>query len=115
MDPRMKCDRCGALDYVLIDGYDFGDTLLEGVMFQIRVASNGKLSASIDPDHTDYFKTLNQRKWLTEAKRYAAKECDVAQCPKCKKDVGWESNQGAKRLRQFAVEIQLTRPGDLMS
>ena len=32
----IKGTGCGELEYVLMDGYTFGDRLLEDVMFQVR-------------------------------------------------------------------------------
>lgn len=81
-----KCDKCGDLDYVLMDGYPFGDRLLEGVMFEVRVDAKGKFSVKIDKDSAAYFSDLNQAKWLKAAKEYAKKN-DIWTCPKCSDDV----------------------------
>ncbi len=83
---EFNCEDCGDLDYVLINGYDFGDRLLEGVMF--RGFPDGHVE--IDPEGAEYFKDLNQKKWLKEAKRHFAEVMEMGDevtCPKCKDDV----------------------------
>jgi hypothetical protein len=81
----MNCEGCGALEYVLIDGYDIGDRLLEGVMFEIRQV-NGKYTATTRADSKDYMADLNEKKWLKAMREYAA-ETDTATCPKCHGEV----------------------------
>jgi hypothetical protein len=81
-----RCDDCGDIDHVLMDGYGFGDRLLEGVMFEVRVGKKG-LQVRVQDDCSDYFSGLNKKKWLKEAAEYA-KDNDVATCPHCGGDVG---------------------------
>lgn len=59
-----------------IDGYAFGDRLLEGVPFKITVKSDGTLAASLVNPNGGYEKGLNRRKWEKDAKDYA-KDCDM--------------------------------------
>jgi len=54
-----------------VDGYSFGDRLLEGVMFDITIESDGSLSAKVDKSAESYFEDLNKEKWLKEAIKYA--------------------------------------------
>lgn len=58
-------------DTAYFDGYNFGDTLLEGVMFKAEIKDNGTMAVSFVNPHGEYEKGLNQRKWLKEAKEYA--------------------------------------------
>lgn len=54
-----------------IDGYDFGERLLEGVYFDIEVDTLESLqvtSVKVAPDAVSYFKQLNQELWLGAAK-----------------------------------------------
>lgn len=86
---NFKCDNCGVLDHVLIDGYGFGDTLLEEVYFEIRwkKGQEGKaVEAKVEKSSADYFSQLNQKMFLRQAEEYALKE-DVATCPKCRQQV----------------------------
>jgi hypothetical protein len=41
--PKMNCEKCGDIPMAYLDGYSFGDTLLEGVTFEIRI-KNGKVT-----------------------------------------------------------------------
>jgi len=54
---------------VFFDGYTFGDRLLEDVIFKARI-KNGKVFVEITKDCAEYFKELNQKKWLKEAKEF---------------------------------------------
>jgi hypothetical protein len=56
-----------------IDGYCFGDRLLEGVMFRICVGADGRLAAEVGPASAAYFDGLNGKRWLNEAVAYAAR------------------------------------------
>lgn len=54
-----------------IHGYDFGDTLLEDVYFDVEVDTLENLqvaSVKVAPDAASYFKKLNQKVWLEAAK-----------------------------------------------
>lgn len=83
----MRCEKCGQADYVLIDGYWFGDTLLEGVMFRVS-KRGGRWVAVVDPKDADYLADIGPAKWTREAKEYAnSKALDVAYCPKCGGDI----------------------------
>jgi hypothetical protein len=59
-----------------MNGYDFGDTVLENVSFRVDILSDGRIRVGIDPLHADYFKDLNEDKWLAEALRYACSDCE---------------------------------------
>ena len=54
-----------------VDGYDFGDRLLEGIMFNITIESDGSLTAEVEKSAEGYFEDLNKEKWLKEALRDA--------------------------------------------
>lgn len=58
-----------------LDGYAFGDRLLEGVAFAIRIEADEtgapQIVASPAPGSADYLADLNVRKWCTEAEAYA--------------------------------------------
>jgi hypothetical protein len=84
----MRCDRCGLIDHVLLDGYAVGDRLLEGVLFEIRKQSNGTFVATTQAKDQTYMSGLNEKRWLKAMAKYAA-EADQATCPKCSGDVDW--------------------------
>lgn len=76
-----SCDKCGPLDYILFDGYPFGDRMLEGVMF--RFYPDDKVQ--IDDDNA-YWQSLNTKAWLEVAKKCGL-QVDIGSCPKCGTDV----------------------------
>jgi hypothetical protein len=76
------CRGCGHIDEFKIDGYPFGDRLLEGVMFTID--KYGK--ARIQEEDKAYFKRLNEKHWCELAEEHAT-EADVVQCVKCDCDI----------------------------
>lgn len=78
------CEKCGPIDYAEMDGYAFGDRLLEGVMFRVRRFEDNDLEVTIDPDSKDYFESLNMRKWLGLAVQNAEDDPDSLMCPTCK-------------------------------
>ena len=54
-----------------LDGYNFGDKLLEGVSFKCEINDEGELTASFTNPEGSYEKGLNQKKWVKEAQAYA--------------------------------------------
>lgn len=55
-----------------LDGYAFGDRLLEGVWFGFRVTPDGKnIEAFLPPDSAEYMERLNSKFWLERAREYA--------------------------------------------
>lgn len=54
-----------------IDGYRFGNRLLEGVMFDVVFDDKKILSCVVEERSATYFSGLNVKKWLKEAKNSA--------------------------------------------
>lgn len=54
-----------------VNGYNFGDRLLEDVGFKITTDENGHLKAEVHPDAANYFAKLNTKKWIDEAIEFA--------------------------------------------
>ena len=82
-----ECAGCGEHDEFKIDGYSFGDRLLEGVMFTID--KYGK--ARIQEEDEGYFAGLNKEHWCTLAEESAA-QADIVECPKCSCDIYLEED-----------------------
>lgn len=53
-----------------INGYDFGDRLLEDVMFKAQLSEDRKTLTVIGVNDVDYFEDLNTTKWMKEALNY---------------------------------------------
>jgi hypothetical protein len=68
---------CGPVDHLLFDGYYFGDRILEGVMFKVKL--DGSVETVEDWSTHPYFSGLNAQKWLKEAARFI-EDRDVCEC-----------------------------------
>jgi len=84
---KIFCDNCEKeLDFVLIDGYLFGDRLLEGVMFKISLSENGRTCIGVDSESEVYMKQLNWKYWKKQCEDFCT-EYDLAECPYCGEEV----------------------------
>ena len=111
---KLKCDNCGEIDHIIVDGYSFGDRLLEGVSFMVK-DENGKPKAfGVTPACQDYFDDLNQKKWLGACEDYC-EHLDIAQCPKCGDDVVvWGNPVITGIVPKTGTWIPITRGSDLI-
>lgn len=76
---------CGAeFDKFIVDGYDVGDRLLEGVRFSVWQADD-EWYAVVHADDAEYFEQFNATFWYDAIKDYV-KTLDFAQCPMCGKN-----------------------------
>lgn len=81
-----ECDSCGPIEFVLVDGYDVGDRILEGVKFELR-RDESHFKARVVSESCAYMARMGgEEKWLKEVEAYAH-EMDVAQCPHCNSEV----------------------------
>jgi hypothetical protein len=57
---------------ILIDGYEVGERLLEGILFTVYFNDSGVTGVKIENDsQRNYFESnLNSRKWYREVKNY---------------------------------------------
>lgn len=72
---------CGLVEYVLVDGYLFGDRLLENVMF--KISTDGKIESVDSWTDNVYLSKLNKSEIMKLAYEWL-KLCDIGVCPKCK-------------------------------
>ena len=79
---KIICDACGEIDMAYVDGYSFGDRILDGVVFEATIVDDD-IRVVVRDDAKRYFEDLNQEKWLKAAKEHA-KTTDVLECPYCK-------------------------------
>ena len=80
----MECERM--VDEVLIDGYIFGDRLLEGVMFRVIDVDGVPKCIGVTSECEPYFSQLNTVMWLDRCEEFC-KNYDFGECPKCSDDV----------------------------
>ena len=67
---QFECDFCGPVKSVIVDGYPFGDRLLEGVDFVVSMDEKGKITAKTHKSSKGYMEDLNEEKWLKECVKY---------------------------------------------
>ena len=117
---QFDCEHCGKVDHALLDGYDFGDRLLEGVMFEVRVADDGTISIQVQEKHRSYFSQLNEQMWLEAAKERAEEILsdpgDGFYCPKCHNFFPHNQNQSAQKKEEGIIgkPIKLGQIGDVL-
>lgn len=92
---------CGQIDYVLFDGYLFGDRLLESVMFRAYPHMD-TIRVTVDEDSKEFFENFNTKEWLKRALEFA-KSNDIATCPKCGKDV---DAQPGRDIAKYIAEVE---------
>jgi hypothetical protein len=83
---KFDCEDCGLIEIAIIDGYSFGDRLLDGVIFEVCKSDEGEFTVEVAARCAPYFNTLNTEMWLEEAREYAA-ETDNLCCPTCGREV----------------------------
>jgi len=114
---KLECKDCGAIDHVLVDGYFFGDRLLEGVNFMVKDQDGIPTALGVVPEAQSYFDDLNQDKWLRTCEKFC-EQLDIAQCPKCGGDVViWGNSLVWHNIlrRQSPKVIPMTRSSDLLA
>lgn len=60
----------------VVDGYSFGDRLLDGVLFEVEFKDDKVTNVKVEEASEDYFDDLNTVKWLKIAKDYAQRVLD---------------------------------------
>lgn len=58
------------VDNLFIDGYAFGDRLLEDVKFICKIENDKVVVKSVGITSEKYFKQLNEKYWLEQAQLY---------------------------------------------
>ena len=100
---QFDCEGCGVIDYVLINGYGFGDRLLEDVYFEVRIKDE-KFVVALAPGQDEYCHQLNMVYWLEKAQAYAEQH-DFGECPHCRSDVCLEEYEEPQPQNPSAVHV----------
>lgn len=110
MKDKFVCSNCGKTGHVLIDGYAFGDRLLEGVLFKVE-NRRGKPKCAGVVEGAEYFKKLNRNMWFKACEAYC-RTLEGADCPVCKDEEVrvW----GADLTRPAPVMITMTDAGAML-
>jgi hypothetical protein len=61
----------GEVEQAAVDGYSFGDTQLEGVMFICEIQDDSVVCVGVEKDAEQYMKTLNRAHWIEQATVFA--------------------------------------------
>lgn len=83
----------GDEEYAYVDGYDFGDKLLEGILFRIVIENNKFTCNQVDLESFDYFETLNKKMWFKSAVTFA-KQNDIFIAPNGNSDAWIVDEEG---------------------
>lgn len=117
---KFVCEKQGEmveLPYAYINGYNFGDRLLEGVMFKVEIVGT-KFKCSVTPSSESYMKSLNKKKWVKEAEAYAESEDIFCETERGGEDVWVEDENGKEhpqmKSRPKPVAIGMTSAAGIM-
>lgn len=107
----------GEVPFAYVDGYDFGDTLLEGVYFKVTLEGTDFKVTEVADDAKEYMKGLNLKKWLAEAQDFC-KEQDIFIAPDMETDV-WVVDETGKenphiKPRPAPVAVSMGKWTDLI-
>ena len=82
-DNKIICDNCGkVLDYVLVNGYGFGDRTMEGVLFKVQLKEDTWICLGVVEEYKEYMKQFNWKYWKGLCEDYCHGN-DFAECPLC--------------------------------
>ncbi len=102
----------GQVDSAIIDGYTFGDRLLEGVKFIITIDKKGKFHAEVHPEDKSYMEDFNEKKWLKRAVEYVEDDRDGFE------DDVWiewdEDDEPTATVKKAPVPIQMANIKDIL-
>jgi len=116
---KFMTDR-GEIPYAFVNGYNFGDRLLEGVMFKITITKNNKFKAEALRKDMDYLKGLNLKKWLGSAEAFANSN-DIFYTNEKENEEAWVVDEQGRIHPQLSkskvpvpIEVPSTTFADLM-
>lgn len=83
-DGSIICENCGKeLEFVYVDGYAFGDKLMEGVLFKVSLSEEGWLCLGLKAaEDSKYMEQFNWSYWKSSCLEYC-KTVDFVECPIC--------------------------------
>lgn len=81
------CDKCNKkLDFVYVDGYFFGDRLMEGVLFKVKMTNDKSDCFGVHSEAEIYMEQFNWGYWKTQCDDFCF-NLDIALCPFCQDEV----------------------------
>ena len=96
MRTELHCDLCKKdLDFVYVSGYDFGDRLMETVMFKVKIKEGKPHCFGVKAGQEKYMQKFNWEHWKSICEEYC-EDLDIASCPTCGDDIVVEDEKTAK-------------------
>jgi hypothetical protein len=97
---RFQNEKGETFDHAWVNGYHFGDRLLEGVMFKVVIEKGNKIKAiDVDEDSRGYTSGLNMKRWIKAATDFASTN-----------DIFYSSSQGNDEIFIVDSETRETCP-----
>jgi hypothetical protein len=113
MREKLFCEECNKeLDFVYVHGYDFGDRVMEGVRFKVRITGAEPDCFGVDDDSEAYMIQFNWEHWKKRCEEYC-ENADIAQCPECRDDVIIEDDETAAS-RPEPVVVKVSSAADVL-
>ena len=84
-ESNLHCENCFHPGPFLINGYFFGDRILEDVMFEVSIDKQGKAYYT-GYDKSPYTEGLNMEHWIKRCSEYL-ENADILECSRCNHDV----------------------------
>lgn len=103
-----KCNK--DLKFVYVHGYDFGDRLMEDVMFKVEVVDGKGLCTGLHPDAEPYMIQFNWDYWKKKCEEHC-ENIDIAICPFCGEDILVEDEE---TIRPKPVAIGMKSAKDIL-
>lgn len=63
-------DPIAPMKTALVNGYGFGDRLMEDVMYKLTITSDGEIKVSFDKETKDYMEQFNITYWTNACLKY---------------------------------------------
>lgn len=105
MQKKYKCENCKHESSIVhVDGYGFGDRLLEGVTFVVDISGDIPKTLGVTKDAEEYFATLSSKKWIKECNLFCKHDTDVFTCEKCGCEVGFDGQNSTNTNEGFMVK-----------
>ena len=107
MKNEIFCECCNKqLEFVYVDGYSFGDRLMEGVMFSVKAIEGKPNCFGCRKEYELYMKQFNWDHWKKQCEDYCD-DLDIATCPICGNDVVVEDEETVgNRPKPIAIGVQ---------
>jgi hypothetical protein len=106
---KLFCETCNEeQDTVFVDGYDFGDKLMEGVKFKVKFIDGKAKCIGVEEDSEPYMKQFDWEHWKKRCEEFA-QDYDVFICVKCGDDV-YDEDQLADDEPKQGIKVELVNP-----